>query len=93
LSEPLEDEVHGPNLQRPPADFTGASFAGGIDCEGASFCGAVSFNLADCGVASFKATKFLRRSPLKDRTKIDPESTREGGEEPKKISLEHTCKR
>lgn len=88
LHEPLKDEVHGWNLQRPPVDFTGASFAGGIDCEGARFCGAVSFNLADCGIAYFRSAKFLRRSPLKDRTKIDTESNREGGEESKKILLE-----
>jgi hypothetical protein len=32
LEEPLEDVVHGKNLQRPPTDLTGASFDGGIDC-------------------------------------------------------------
>jgi uncharacterized protein YjbI with pentapeptide repeats len=48
----------------------------------------VSFNLADCGVASFREAKFLRRSPLEDRTKIDPEAKRRGGEQFKKILLE-----
>ena len=88
LEEPLEDVVHGKNLQRPPTDFTGASFDDGIDCEGAKFWGAVSFNLADCGLASFKEATFLRSSPLEDRTKNDPEANRGGGRKPAKILLE-----
>jgi uncharacterized protein YjbI with pentapeptide repeats len=84
LEEPFEDMVDGENLQRPPTDFTGASFDGGIDCEG----GAVSFNLADCGLASFKEAKFLKSSPLEDCPKNDPEANRGGGGKPAKILLE-----
>ena len=64
--------MHKRNLHRPPTDFTGATFAAGLDCEKADFHGAVSFNLADCGLASFKGARFLHKVSLKDNTKIDP---------------------
>jgi uncharacterized protein YjbI with pentapeptide repeats len=65
---PLRDETRGSLLERPPVDFTGASFAGGLDCTDASFCGGVTFNVVDCRVASFKDARFLRKGPLEDRT-------------------------
>jgi uncharacterized protein YjbI with pentapeptide repeats len=64
----LQDPVYMGDLDRPPTDFTGATFAGGIDCEKAEFEGAVSFNLADCGVASFRGAKFLKEETLEDNT-------------------------
>lgn len=65
---PLGHPVYRGDLQRPPADFTAASIEGGLDCTGAHFHGAATFNLLDCGVASFEDARFLRTYPLRNRT-------------------------
>jgi uncharacterized protein YjbI with pentapeptide repeats len=67
-TEPLRDKAYGSLLERPPVDFTGSSFSGGMDFTRASFDGGVSFNLVDGTVATFKATQFLRKDPLEDET-------------------------
>jgi uncharacterized protein YjbI with pentapeptide repeats len=66
--EPLVDRTHGAVLETPPADFTGASFTGGLDCTRTLFYGGVSLNGIDCGIASFRGTRFLMTDPLKDET-------------------------
>lgn len=57
-NEPLRNKAYGSLLERPPVDFTGSSFSGGMDFTGASFGGGVSFNLVDCTVATFKTARF-----------------------------------
>jgi hypothetical protein len=58
---PLEDRTQGKDLQRPPVDFTVASF-GYLNALGATFIGAVSFNSVKCtGDAVFKGAHFPRR--------------------------------
>ena len=61
-NEPLRNKAYGSLLERPPVDFTGSSFSGGMDFTGASFGGGVSFNLVDCTVATFKTARFLRKT-------------------------------
>lgn len=67
-NEPLRNKAYGSLLERPPVDFTGSSFSGGMDFTGASFGGGVSFNLVDCTVATFKTARFLRKDPFVDET-------------------------
>jgi len=66
--KPLEDWTRGAVMETPPADFTGASFTGGLDCTKTRFCGGVSLNAVDCGIASFKGAEFLMTDPIKDET-------------------------
>jgi uncharacterized protein YjbI with pentapeptide repeats len=55
---PLKDNVHPAALEKPPADFTAATFRS-LDCDGAVFEGAVSFRGVECAArASFQEAQF-----------------------------------
>jgi uncharacterized protein YjbI with pentapeptide repeats len=63
---PLEDRTQGKDLQRPPVDFTVASFKS-LECDGVVFGGAVSFRGIECAArASFQKARFEQDELLKD---------------------------
>lgn len=63
---PLKDETRGSPLERPPVDFTVASFKA-LECDGVVFGGAVSFRGVECAArASFQKARFEQHELLKD---------------------------